>query len=102
MQRRLRFQSHTFQVFPNPFNQELTIKIEEGNDKEYKIYNFERIERDDDNYNDEYKRLVDALNLIEKSNFFIPDDIEETNSRVGFDKMWSNYIELYKKNISAV
>ena len=44
------------------------------------IYNFERIERDDDNYNDEYKRLVAALNLIDKSNFFIPDDIEETNT----------------------
>ena len=45
-----------------------------------KIYNFEKIERDDDNYNDEYKRLVDALDLIEKSNFFIPPDIEETNT----------------------
>ena len=45
-----------------------------------KIYNFETIERDHDNYNDEYKRFVDALDLIEKSDFFIPPDIEETNT----------------------
>ena len=45
-----------------------------------KIYNFEIIKSGDDNYNDEYKRMVDALDLIDNSNFFIPDEIEETNT----------------------
>ena len=42
------------------------------------IYKFVIYEAENENY-DAYKRTADAMDLIEKSNFFIPDEIEVSN-----------------------
>ena len=62
-----------------------------------KIYNFEIIKEDDDNY-DEYKRMADALELIENSNFFIPDEIEEINTDELHAFKKPDQLELYNRS----